>query len=466
MKQLRKVNGLLETFLIIGLVLIIPLFFAIKSQAGTQTVDATATAMPEWATPTPVGKIPVSVVVSPTGIPPAAAPFTTGKQPPTCTFPLAEIKTEESTPEEYTFSEPQVVLTADKNNFYYIAQWLPDNQRVLISEELRNGLEYGKAVPESIELFNSETGNTEVYATRPLTDEPPLWLPQSNAVVYPVANFLGMDKNSGRPRFNGQVWISYGDPNAAQKLDGNLPQIPFAMKPDGNGMFYFSDKQISKRNASMQVASSISFDPTQWDYAKSRRNSDPVSFEMDWQPGTSLVFLYSDGAMSGGGYTFILNADTGRVCELNLGGWAGLARWSSDGRYLAFIRSTNYAAPTYSADLTVLDVATGNMQVLNVMPKETGGLQVVDDFVWAPDNRHILAHGSVIRSTTPLDPSNLYELYLVDIVSGQSDNVIPGYQFYTNSPRKMAWSMDGSKLLVSCPADGVDRLCIIPVAAK
>ncbi|MBI5950277.1 MAG: hypothetical protein HY865_01355 [Chloroflexi bacterium] len=99
-----------------------------------------------------------------------------------------------------------------------------------------------------------------------------------------------MDKNSGRPKFNGQVWISYGNSNAAQKLDGNLPQIPFAMKPDGNGMIYFSEKQISKRNASMQVTPSIPFDPTQWEYAKSRRNSDPVSFEMDWQPGTSLVF--------------------------------------------------------------------------------------------------------------------------------------------------------------------------------
>jgi hypothetical protein len=142
------------------------------------------------------------------------------QQPPACTFPLAEIKAEESMPEEYTFSEPQVVLTAEKNNFYHIVQWLPDNQRVLISEELRNGLEYGKAVPESIELFNSETGNTEIYATRPLTDDPPLWLPQSNAVVYPVANFPGMDKDSGRPKFDGQVWISYGDPNAAQKLDG------------------------------------------------------------------------------------------------------------------------------------------------------------------------------------------------------------------------------------------------------
>ncbi|MBI5950276.1 MAG: hypothetical protein HY865_01350 [Chloroflexi bacterium] len=94
------------------------------------------------------------------------------QQPPACTFPLAETTTEESKLEEYTFSEPQVVLTAEKNNFYYIAQWLPDNQRVLISEELRNGLEYGKAVPESIELFNSETGNTEVYASRPSLTSP------------------------------------------------------------------------------------------------------------------------------------------------------------------------------------------------------------------------------------------------------------------------------------------------------
>ncbi len=244
----------------------------------------------------------------------------------------------------------------------------------------------------------------------------------------------------------------------AQKLADNLPQIPIAVKPDGSRMFYFSGKQISKRSGSIQTVPSISFDPTQWDYAKSRRNSDPVSFETAWQPGTSLVFLYSDGATRGGGYTFILNSDTGEVCELNLGGWAEVAQWSSDGRYLAI----GMAATSHLADLALLDTVTGKLTTLAGAPRGINGQLYVNDLIWAPDNRHLLAIGSVVLSQNNQSASDVHGLYLVDIGSGQS--VYVEYKSIVSSEdNNWAWSPDGSKLVMRCPTQTVDQICLISV---
>ena len=112
---------------------------------------------------------------------------------------------------------------------------------------------------------------------------------------------------------------------------------------------------------------SISFDPTLWTYRQTENNFAPY-FDMAWRPGSSQIFLYSDGDISFG-YTFLLDANTGDICELNFGGWAGVARWSSDGRYLAITRATDHY-PIMSSDLAVLDTTTGNVLTIQVMPQE------------------------------------------------------------------------------------------------
>ncbi len=170
--------------------------------------------------------------------------------------------------------------------------------------------------------------------------------------------------------------------------------------------------------------------------------------------------------MKGGGYTFILNADTGQVCELDFGGWALGARWSSDGRYLAIIRSTRYAFPTYSAELSLLDSITGNITTLTVIPQEKEGQHYVEGFAWAPDNRHLLAIGSIILpENSQGESNNQWLLYLVDGVSGQSANVEPSYKNFTSSPNNsLAWSPDGSKLAIHCQAPQyIDQICLISV---
>jgi hypothetical protein len=329
---------------------------------------------------------------------------------------------------------------------------------------LRNVVQGNKnSIQESINLYNPGTGKSKVYALRTLTSEPPAWLPSLNAVVYPTLNYTSYGPGNFNPTFTRQVWVSYGDPKATQKLADNLSQFPFGVKPDGSEMIFHSDNRLARLDKSMKIISPVSFNPTQWDYAKERRNSLPVSFQMAWQPGTSLVFLYSAGIMGGGGYTFILNVDTGRVCELNIEGWAAAgARWSSDGRYLAIGR----AATSHPADITLLDTETGKLTTLTGVPQGINGQLYINDLIWTPDNYHLLAVGRVITSQYSQNGNNSQGLYLVDIVSGQSVEITFADKFYTNSSQSMAWSPDGSKLVVRCPTLTIDQICFIPVNNK
>jgi len=148
---------------------------------------------------------------------------------------------------------------------------------------------------------------------------------------------------------------------------------------------------------------------------------------------------------------------------LNLGGWAVKAHWSSDGRYLAIIRAMVSSSPVSLTDLAVLDTGTGNLITIGVIPQEMGKKHYVDDFVWAPDNRHLLAIGHV-PSFQNTGQAGISGLYLVDFISGQSVNLLSAYTFYANmSQNNLAWSPDGSRLLIRCPTYEEDRVCLISV---
>jgi WD40 repeat protein len=480
MKQSRKTIALLAAVL----VLVILLFFANKimtkpsPQAARDTV--TPAVLPTYTLPPSLLGLTPAFAITSTPIPPdypthvaetvAAMPTisptaTSTLAPPACIFPLAEIKTEDSKPENYTFSEPQVVL----NDSYNLVEWLPDNQRLLMTE-LSDQIVMGKPPTEIIELYNPTTGEIKVYATHTQANGGlPAWLPELNAVVYPVMNFMGIDKKTYYPIFTRQLWVSYGDPDTAQMLADNMSQFPIAVKPDGSEALYLADKKLFKLDKSLKKPSSIPFDPERWDYGKGQRNQDPIFYKMAWQPNTSLVFLYSSGGASEmGGYTFIMDADSGKVCELNFSGlWARKALWSPDGRYLAIIRATAYSTSSGGGfDMTVLDAVTGELHTTEVLPPSVETKRYVDNFVWAPDNRHLLAVGTASSQNKQNNggTDNLFELYLVDFMAGQSISVLPDYSgFFTPN---LAWSPDGTKLAIDCTLNGGYRLCLISVNAS
>jgi Tol biopolymer transport system component len=183
---------------------------------------------------------------------------------------------------------------------------------------------------------------------------------------------------------------------------------------------------------------------------------------MAWQPNTSLVFLYSDGSgLEMGGYTFILNVSTGQICELDLGGWAANAHWSSDGRYLAIIKATEYTSPVNVLDMAILDTVTGELFTNGVIPQATEGERYVYDFTWAPDNRHLLAVGSTSSQNNQND-NGVHELYLLDFMSSEVVSILPEYSKFFSSG--LAWSPDGSRLIIRCPIPTKgDRVCLISI---
>ncbi len=468
MKQQRNSKSLFEILLVIGAILLIPLFFAIGSQAaqGTETTPTVVL----WPSPSPIGAAAQVVVASPTAIPPT--PVARGKQPPACTFPLAQIKPVESKPENYTFSEPHVVLTASEGNPLNVAEWLPDNQQVLITEGLRNQyVDNNNTAPQqSISLYNLETGKLKVYAVRTEVSEPPVWQPELNRVVYPALNFTSLDKLKGIRIFTRQLKVSDGNPDDTQLLADNL-RFPFVIQPGKNEILYFTDKKMSKLDKSLKKLSLASFDSDQWDYAKERRDNKPVSYQMVWQPGTSFVFLYSESGYSlQGGYAFMLNTTNGNVCELNLGGQINrFPRWSSDGRFLAFARATSYTEFSNTVDLAVLDSITGDLRTLDVVPPNVKGQHYVTDLTWTPDNLHLLVFAD-IPSTYDNFKTMHHKLYFVDFTTGQSAPLFPEFKsfFAYGIPgmNNFAWSPDGLKLLMRCPSlkgRTTDRFCLISV---
>jgi len=452
-----------QMILLICVILLIPLFFAIRSLAGQQGLEPTpvptrtvAANAPGMTLTSGGAQAPVHVATN------TLATIAQGKQPPACTFPLAQISEIESKAEFYFFSEPKIVLS-HPDNLYNIVEWLPDNQRVLVTQDQYSTLqtETDKFLRQTIELYNPDTGDFQVYAIRHYIEEKPSWQPTLNSVVYPDMNYLGFDVNTGRIKFTRQVWVSYGDSSTAQLLADNLPQFAVAIQPDGKKMVYLENKQLVSLNASLKSNPSIAFDPAQWDYADTRRIDIPLSYEMVWKPGTGLLFLYGDGGERLSGYTYILDTTTGQVCELNLDGWAIKAKWSPNGRYLAIIRAKGPIRNS-TIDVGILDTDTGQVYYVDIASDEIPGRHFVRDFVWAPDNRHLLAVGGVFPSDQSDDDHS--RLYLADFITGQSVNLFPELRISANSGQSnLAWSFDGSKVLVRCPTIDDERVCLISV---
>jgi hypothetical protein len=456
MNKKSKVKGVLEILLVIGLILIIPLFFAIRSVANSPVAQVTGTAY--TATP----NVSQASASSPSPV------QNNAKEPPACTFPLAQTTTSESAPKNYTFSEPQALSPLDANEgLIQIIDWLPDSQRVLLVEDLQNA----SSAQQNIDLLNPQTGEVQIYATREQTNEPPAWIPGLNSVIYPETKLLKATQKNGMSvapyEFDRQLWISRGNPQNAQLLEdarlteNRLSDFSVAVQPGGNEIIYRNDedKQFSKRNGSLGAQNPIAFDPAQWDYHGQFRGNAKPQYFMTWRPSTSQVFLYTYGIGSFG-YTFLFDTNTGQVCELNFGGWAFFGRWSSDGRYLAIVRNQEPTFPTNSTDLAVLDTATGQIYSMEVVPTEIVGRHYVDDIAWAPDNRHLLILAGV-TSFPGCAPncSDDHRLYLVDFVASQVTGVLSSNKFTANNPgTNLAWSPDGSKVLALCP-----ELCLISV---
>ncbi len=478
MEQTSKRN---RTLFLIGLLLALALLFASQNltRQSPQTVGGTVNPVTSPATITRRPGLPMLQIITLTPTPPdypthvaetlTARPTisptaTSTLAPPQCTFPLAETTSGESTPQEYTFSEPQVVLTAEFQPS--IVEWLPDNQNVLIMPY--KFIDFGiNGAQQTIELFNPETQEIHIYAIRrDVLSASPAWNSALNAVVYPAMNVLEGSTISDF-RFTLQARISYGNPDDTQLLADNLPQYPMAIKPDGSQIAYFLDNQLIRLDGALNPLAPVPFDRKRWDYLHEYLRNNDNNFidvyNMAWRPNSAQIFLYNyagDGLV----YTYILDTNNGRLCSLDFGGWASAVHWSPNGRYLAIVRAQG-RIPIQSSDVAVLDTATGQYYVFKTADlKEEGRAQ---DIAWAPDNRHLLFTVRIAYSQSTHIYSGL--LYLGDFISGQVEQVLPSSQFNIigDARPNLAWSPDGSKLLMNGPAqEGSGQVWLIYAEAS
>lgn len=505
--QPSKLRSILEILLVIGLILIIPLFFVLQIQANplntsalnlnmTGTPYATFTAQPGgFRAP---GGIPVT---PPVNVAPAPSFVTTAKEPPACTFPLAQTATAETTAANYTFSEPKVVPLDPSWDTISLFQWLPDNQQILIaySDDMQSS-----NVQQTIGLLNPQTGQSQDYGTRfaPASARPPVWIPSLNGVVYPESQVLtstAFSKNGIGPAispssavFHRWLWLSRGDPTQVQAIvddqvtvTANSPskfgeQLIDALSPDGNQIVYLDSvgKKLYKQKVaqgSFEPDTSPAFDATHWTYHKPDGSTEQNWWYMTWRPNSTQVFLYNYPASLGYSYTFLLDVQKGDICELSLWkddpndwrkSWVGMAHWSPNGRYLAVLRSKGLA-PTDFSDLLVLDTTTGQLYqieptTLSPLGMETLGKYYISDVAWAPDNHHLAAISQVDYYSSKSNSLDIEDgLFLLDFLNGQSTQIAPAKpgsnMDWPNDT--LLWSEDGSQLIDICP----DGLCLLSV---
>ncbi|MFN8413096.1 MAG: hypothetical protein U0Z26_11975 [Anaerolineales bacterium] len=421
--------------------------------------------------------LPSAVIIHPTSIPSDylthvsetfTATATSTSDPHACVFPLAQTTTKESISQEYIFSNPQVVLTGDYPD---IAEWLPDNQNVVIMSLKLHKFDGIDGSLQTIKLFNPETKETQVYATRRnFGNEPLAWDSALNAIIYLAPNALGIDKITNRLIINRQIRISDGNPDTTQLLLDNLQDYhPMAFNPNRSQFVYWdtNDKQSFKlyKHQSLEPEYLIPSDS-----ALFGDKGYPIPYEMTWRPNASQLFLYSDRNPTK--QTFLVDANTGRACTLNFGGWAYFARWSPNGRYLAVIKSNGPMSPIWSIyDMAVLDMLTGKIYPIEVnkLIPPVGArccTDIIQDFVWGSDNQHLAVVGIVADFSTSPRPQESF-IYLVDFLSGEVNNPFTTYQFHIDRwGTGLVWSPDGSKILAKCPTGYEGRLCLISVTTS
>jgi len=418
-----------------------------SSPVAIETETSPSSSLPETLTPS-------SPPVTPTALATSVS---------LCTFAGHPATIEPGPPlDAFIFSEPQVVLT--HTSAIGIAGWLPDGERLLITRDIPG------TNRQSIETFNTRTGEIQVYAQREGANGKPVWLLTLGAVAYTTLA-------EGHP----ELWISQS-PQQGERVALDVQGLSLAVEPDGKHLWYFSRANPTRpqrlnvgtgaiRQASLDFASLLYPKPgLEW----VMRNRSP-GFRMVWHPEGSKVVLYSQF------WTFLLDTRTNQVCELELGEfvpermdippWALEAQWSPNGRYLAFITTDNLNAPFRRTELTILDMGTGEWQTLSPGPDLEPGQHYVYDIAWASNSQQLIT----LAQTGTSQGRPIQKLYLIDVLTRDSRQVMPDHAFGGGAIEgwQLAWSPKGQILAIKCPTwleteptIVEDRICLIAVILK
>jgi len=256
--------------------------------------------------------------------------------------------------------------------------------------------------------------------------------------------------------------VSYGD-GKIQDIATGLASSNLAVAPDGQSIIMFSAKSrgvpyvVSFNKSQIQsTASSI-----QLPYSLTSTTDYLSNYQVAWHPSGELVAFYNKISL------FLSNIMTGQSCELDLGKfenqkkWASQVVWSPNGRFLAAITTVGNP-PVPFMELTVYDITTGDQHQIPIKQNHD-----VYSVTWAPDSWQIL----IVTNNPKRNSGN--ELFLVNLINGDSTQVMGNYSFPGIGYVGLSWSPTGKSIAMTCPISLPNQLkidksqiCVIPVGAK
>ncbi len=396
----------------------------------------------------------------PTLVPTAAVDSSQGQVAPTpvptCTFGgIAGSEPQEPALEAYTFAEPQVLLSGQSIS---ISGWLPDSRRVLITRADH------AAKKQAIEIWDVQRGQTQRWGERLLGNAPPLWLEAQQSVAFTdgnAQNQIVLRTSQGPGASVAEAAQELASPHIAANPDGR--QLLFATRGAGTQL------QVLDLMAPQPQARPIAppLPPRQpQQQAQDVQGRARAPLQAAWSPTGTWTALYNDTGF------YLQDTASEQLCTVELGMhpdgpfWAASARWSPQGRFLALLTNVGSGPPFAFRNLVVLDTVTGQLRTLEF------GTPFVFETVWGPSDRYLLALGRVARDE---DTRSLLGLFLIDVFSGVAQRVLPEKTFasghYDDGAGGVAWSPDGTNVLVKCPLltqerpsrIAEDRICLISV---
>jgi len=391
---------------------------------------------------------------------PTPAATRVGQRVPYCTFPGGE-PPEKGGPDldKYEFSEPRVVLTSTTYAYIDIANWLPDNNRLLITRS------YPKSNRERIETLDIRNGEIQLYAERDQHNGKPVWLPAIGGVAYST-----IPTTNAGPQF--ELRISRIRPVETEVIvasDGVDIGLGFslAVDPSGKHLMYLVDRtngRLQNWDTVERTNQATAFNIAEWGpplEPGKRYVAQPF-----WSPNGTQLAVFAHSTL------FLVEPGPNRVCEVMIQGWVltTYSQWSPNSRYLAMIVTGEQPDPlVHSSYLAVLDTLTGQQRNIQL---QTSPVYIMD-ISWGANSQYLtaMAHVPAVQQGKGRPPD---KLFLVDTITGEVRPMLPERGFGGGSieGEQLAWSQDGHDLAVKCPlwpetqaAIIEDRICLITVTA-
>jgi dipeptidyl aminopeptidase/acylaminoacyl peptidase len=438
-----------------GIIVIFVLFWAISlipAKQNRNPVKSGFTGSTLYPAPLQITEQPTQTTqVKVDAYPPPIEPTIQAKsniQPPICKNKSLLIENLNSQSlETLSISEPEVLFESSAP--IGIADWLPDNQNILIAKSLLNG-------SENIESLNVKTKEDQQIITRQTSGSKPIWLDGNNSLVY-----ADLSNN----KFGLVVFDK--TKNKFNKINQDL--FNFSLSSNGTDLAFFSLSDPDKLQLwnSNSYTISLNYDLSKYKYQTQTNNSlvgPGKTFQTTWQPNGNNIALF------GIGYLYLFDIEDQSVCEAPINQYYKSSRiyksvkWSSDGKFLAVVSTDLESQMSTSENELIIWNITDN----NIIKPEIK-TSFIYGITWSGSS-NTLAFLSK-EGITPLG-APIMNLFLVSIENMFIKQINSKIQFGGGSSDdwQLSWSHDGSELAVKCPlwqpnsaSIKEDRICLISI---